>query len=118
MNKPLHVKDAEFEEKVLRSAVPVLVDFWAPWCQPCRFIAPILDNYAAEYGDQLTIAKVNVDENSAWADKYGVQSIPTFLFVRNGEIKEIVAGIISIVELRKKIAALLQDGENAGPALK
>jgi len=109
MKKTLHVKDSEFDEKVLKSASPVLVDFWAPWCQPCRIIAPILDNYAAEYGDKLTIAKINTDENSEWADKYGVQSIPTFLFIKDGEIKETIVGIVSIAVLRAKIDELLKE---------
>jgi len=86
MNEPLHVTDAEFEEKVLKSDVPVIVDFWAPWCGPCRMVAPILDKVAKTHGDKLLVAKVNTDENAEWAQKYNVRGIPTMLFVNNGEV--------------------------------
>ena len=86
MNEPLHVTDAEFEKVVLQSTLPVVVDFWAPWCAPCRMVAPILDKIARENDGKLVIAKVNTDENNQWAMKYGVQGIPTMLFISNGEL--------------------------------
>ena len=86
MNEPLHVTDAEFEEKVLKADVPVVVDFWAPWCGPCRMVAPILDKVAKAYGDKLRVVKVNTDENVEWAQKYNVRGIPTMLFVNKGEV--------------------------------
>jgi thioredoxin 1 len=86
MNTPLHVTDAEFENKVLQSTIPVVVDFWAPWCTPCKMIAPVLEKLAVEYADKITIAKVNTDENPEWAMKYGVQGIPTLLFIANGKV--------------------------------
>ncbi|MCG8346794.1 MAG: thioredoxin [Chloroflexales bacterium] len=85
MVKPIAVTDAEFEQKVLKSDVPVVVDFWAPWCGPCRVIAPILDKLAGEYEGQLTIAKVNTDEEVNWAGKFGIQGIPTLIVFKNGE---------------------------------
>jgi len=86
MNEPLHVTDAEFEKIVLQSTLPVVVDFWAPWCSPCRMVAPILDKIAKENDGKLVVAKVNTDDNNQWAMKYGVQGIPTMLFISNGEL--------------------------------
>ncbi len=108
MNKPIHVSDAEFDEKVLKSTTPVVVDFWAPWCQPCRMIAPVLENLAGEYADKVTIAKVNTDENSAWAMKYGVQGIPTLLFIKDGKIQDTVVGVTSIANIKAKMDILLK----------
>jgi thioredoxin 1 len=85
-SEPIHVNDAAFEKVVLQSPIPVIVDFWAPWCGPCRNVAPILDKIAKEYAGKILVAKVNTDENPDWAGKYGVQGIPTMLFVANGRI--------------------------------
>jgi len=91
MAKPLAVTDQDFEEKVLKSDTPVMVDFWAPWCGPCRSVAPILDELAGEYEGKVTIAKVNTDEHTQNAMKYGVQGIPTLIFFRDGvEVDRIV----------------------------
>jgi thioredoxin 1 len=84
--QPIHVTDAEFEQIVLKSELPVVVDFWAPWCGPCRMVAPVLDKLAKEQAGKLVIAKVNTDENAQWAMQYGVQGIPTMLFIANGEV--------------------------------
>ena len=86
MNEPIHVTDAAFEKVVLKSTIPVVVDFWAPWCGPCRMVAPILEKIAKEKAGKLIVAKVNTDENSEWAMKYGVQGIPTMLFIANGKV--------------------------------
>ena len=86
MNEPLHITDDSFEKVVLQSKLPVVVDFWAPWCGPCKMVSPILDKIAKEKAGELVIAKVNTDENQAWAIKYGVQGIPTMLFVANGKV--------------------------------
>lgn len=83
---PIHVTDAEFETMVIQSTLPVVVDFWAPWCGPCKMVAPILDKLAKEYDGKLVIAKVNTDENSDWAGKFGIQGIPTMLFFMNGKM--------------------------------
>ena len=84
--EPINVTDEAFEKTVVNSEIPVIVDFWAPWCGPCRMVAPILEKIAKEYEGKVLVAKVNVDENQQWAGKYGVQSIPTMLFVVGGKI--------------------------------
>mgnify|MGYP001787641126 CR=1 FL=1 len=86
VEEPIHVTDQAFEKKVLQSDIPVIVDFWAPWCGPCKMVAPILDKLAKEYAGKVLITKVNTDENPEWAGKFGVQGIPTMLFVANGKV--------------------------------
>ena len=108
MNKPIHVNDIEFENKVLKSSTPVVVDFWAPWCQPCRMIAPVLENLAGEYADKITVAKVNTDENPAWANTYGVQGIPTLLFIKDGQVKDTIVGVAAISVIKAKMDGLLK----------
>lgn len=86
MSAPVAVTTGTFESEVLKSAVPVLVDFWAPWCGPCRMVAPVLDAVAAEYGGKVKVVKVNVDEQPALADRYGILGIPTLLLFRDGQM--------------------------------
>ena len=81
IEEPIHVTDASFEQSVLKSSLPVVVDFWAPWCTPCRMVAPTLEKLAKENAGKLIVAKVDTDENPEWAGKFGVQGIPTMLFV-------------------------------------
>jgi thioredoxin 1 len=103
MNEPIHVTDATFEKTVLQSSLPVIVDFWAPWCGPCKMVAPTLDKLAIEYADKLIIAKVNTDENPEWAGRYGVQGIPTMLFVFNGKIAHRQVGALPEPVLRSVV---------------
>ena len=86
INEPVHVNDAAFEKTVLQSTLPVIVDFWAPWCGPCKMVAPILDEIAKSNSGKLIVAKVNTDENQEWAGRYGVQGIPTMLFIFGGKL--------------------------------
>jgi thioredoxin 1 len=108
MNNLIHVNDADFESTVLRSQTPVVVDFWAPWCGPCKMIAPTLEKLAAEYADKITVAKVNTDENPEWAMRYGVQGIPTLLFIRDGLVRDTVVGAVPAAAIKSKIEALLK----------
>jgi thioredoxin 1 len=85
-NQPINVTDAEFEEQVLQSSLPVVVDFWAPWCGPCKMVAPILEKLAEEFDGKVLIAKVNTDENPQYAMEYGVQGIPTMIFLHEGKL--------------------------------
>ncbi len=107
MNEPVHVSDAQFEKVVLQSALPVIVDFWAPWCGPCRMVAPILDKLAKEYDGKLVVAKVNTDEHSQWAMKYNVQGIPTMLFVANGKVIHTQVGAMPETALRQVVEQFL-----------
>ena len=85
-NRHLELTDENFSKEVLESKDPVLVDFWAPWCGPCRLIAPALEKIAKDYAGKVIVAKVNTDENPEWATRFGVQGIPTLLFVANGKV--------------------------------
>jgi thioredoxin 1 len=88
----VHVNDSEFEQKVLKAAGPVLVDFWAEWCGPCKAIAPALEDLAKEMNGAVTVAKVNVDENQSTPAKYGVRGIPTLILFKNGQVASIKVG--------------------------
>lgn len=94
-----YVTDDSFQTEVLQSAVPVLVDYWAEWCGPCRMIAPILDEVAKEYAGRLSVAKLNVDENQQTPQKYGVRGIPTLMLFKNGNIEATKVGALSKSQL-------------------
>ncbi len=101
------VTDATFEADVLKSSVPVVVDFWAEWCGPCRMIAPALDAIATNLAGRVTVAKVNIDENPQAPTKYGVRSIPTLLIMKNGEVAAMKVGALPQAELQRWIESNL-----------
>jgi thioredoxin 1 len=112
--EPVHVTDSAFEATVIQSSIPVVVDFWAPWCGPCRIVAPTLDKLAKEHSGKLLIAKVNTDENPEWATKFQVQGIPTMLFVAGGKEIHRQVGALPEPMLREIITEFLAVTESAG----
>lgn len=105
--KPVPVTDSSFEVQVLKSETPVLVDFWATWCGPCKMIAPVLEEIAGEQDGKLKIAKLDVDENPETAQKFGVMSIPTMLLFKNGQEVNRVVGYMSKSQLMQKLSSNL-----------
>ncbi len=107
INEPIHVTDQAFEKTVLNSDLPVIVDFWAPWCGPCKMVAPTLEKLAKEHAGKLLVAKVNTDENPRWATQYGVQGIPTMLFVVDGKIVHRQTGALPEGMMREIVSQFL-----------
>ena len=103
MSNIIETDDSNFESEVLKAEIPVLVDFWAPWCGPCKAIAPILEQISDELGDKIKIVKVNVDDNQKYAVDFGIKSIPTLLVFNKGEIKNQIIGAIPKAEIEKFI---------------
>ena len=104
---PLEVNDANFDKEVLQSAQPVLVDFWAVWCGPCKAIAPIVDGVAAAYAGKLKVAKVNVDQNGATPSRYGIRGIPALLFFKGGKVADQIVGYVPQNVIEEKVQRLL-----------
>ncbi len=103
----LNVTDGNFKEEVLNSNLPVLVDFWAPWCGPCRMIAPIIDEISNEYEGKIKVVKLNTDENMQTASEYQISAIPTLLFFKNGKVVKELVGVLPKEEIKKVIEEII-----------
>jgi thioredoxin 1 len=107
MSKPIAITDNEFDQEVVKSDKPVIVDFWAAWCGPCKMIAPILEEVATEYDGKLKVAKIDVDSNTKIASQYGIMSIPTLLFFKDGKLVDQVIGAMPKAQLVNRIAKVI-----------
>lgn len=107
MSKPITLDDSNFDQVVIKSVQPVLVDFWAPWCGPCRMVAPIVDELAKDYEGQVVFGKVNVDENQKMANRYGIMSIPALIIFKDGMPVSTLVGSRSKAELKRNLDSVL-----------
>ncbi len=105
--KPIEFTDGNFDEEVLKSELPVVIDFWAAWCAPCRMIAPIIEDLATEFEGKAKVGKLDVDSNQQTAIKYGVRSIPTVLIIKNGEVADTIIGALPKAAFVDKLNAVL-----------
>ncbi len=105
--KVMEIDDDLFDKEVLKSDTPVMVDFWAPWCGPCKAIGPIVEDLAETYGDKVKFAKVNVDENPVAPSKYGIRAIPTLIFFKNGKSVDQITGMVAKAKLESSIKNIL-----------
>lgn len=107
MSKPIEVDDSSFDQMVLQAKTPVLVDLWAPWCAPCRMVAPVVEELASEYEGRVNFAKLNVDQNPRTASRYGIMSIPTLLIFKDGKPISNIVGFRPKAELKRSLDAVL-----------
>ena len=105
--KPVTITDANFEREIIKSNIPLLIDFWAAWCGPCKVIAPIVEDLAKEYDGKVKVGKVDVDNNQQTAIKYGIRSIPTLLIMKNGKVNNTIVGAVPKAQIVQKLKAVL-----------
>jgi thioredoxin 1 len=115
IDEPIHVTDDTFEKAVMNSELPVVVDFWAPWCGPCKMVAPILEKIAQEFAGKLIVAKVNTDDHPKWAGEFGVQGIPTMLFISGGNVVHKQVGAVPEPYFRDMVDEFLNVVAEAQP---
>ncbi len=111
----LEIEDSSFEAQVLQAKKPILVDFWAPWCGPCKAIGPLVEKLAASYGDQIIFAKCNADDNPETTGKFGIKSIPTLLFFKDGEVFDKIVGMTNQAKIEEVLKKILAGGQGAAP---
>ncbi|MDJ1174240.1 thioredoxin [Roseofilum capinflatum] len=109
------VTDNSFDQEVLQSAIPVLVDFWAPWCGPCRIVAPVVEEVAEQFDGQIKVVKVNTDENPSVASKYGIRSIPTLMIFKDGQRVDMVVGAVPKTTLITTLQKYISEGGESAP---
>jgi thioredoxin 1 len=102
-----HATDGNFEPEILKSDLPAMVDFWAPWCGPCQVIAPVIEEFAKEYAGRLKVAKMNVDENPATPSRYGIRGIPTVMIFKEGQVFDQIVGAVSKSKMEEMIKKVL-----------
>lgn len=110
--EPIHITDEAFEKIVMQSELPVIVDFWAPWCNPCKMIAPTLDKLAKEQEGKLVVAKINTDDHAEWMQKFGIQGIPTLLFISKGKVVHRQVGALPERMLREVVTQFMDITSN------
>jgi thioredoxin 1 len=113
MNEPININEASFEQAVLKSPVPVLVDFWAAWCGPCKMIAPVLDEIARENEGRFRVAKVNIDDDPGLMERFNVRAVPTLLFFQGGELRDQLVGGAAKKAIVEKLTHLLESPTSA-----
>lgn len=111
----MEIDDSSFEARVLQADKPVLVDFWAPWCGPCKAVSPIIEKLAASYGDRILFAKCNADDSQTTAAKYGIKSIPTLMFFKDGSIFDKITGSTNQAKIEDVLKKILAGGQGASP---
>ena len=113
--KILELDDSSFEERVLQADQPVMVDFWAPWCGPCKAIGPVVEKLAESYGDRILFAKCNADDSQQTAAKFGIKSIPTLMFFKDGKVFDKIIGPTNQAKIEEALKKLLTGGQGASP---